>query len=181
MPSRIEVVAIDSAAGRVRIALFGLSRPPETRLFVLTDDRGRRFVPAIAQCTPDNEKMGEVNGPSSLSTARHSAQAESEASDEQAERWQCDLTIAPLYRRANLTDVAMEWGDRAVNALPGQVRSRLAEVHSSSLLPQVDLPETHPDESAPSNGEPYEHGTALEKSDKDSPSSNPEEPEDLTE
>ncbi len=112
MPSQIEVLAVDSATGVLRVALTGPSRPPETRLFVLTDDLGRRFVPATADCIPDK----------------------AEPTDDPAMQWRCSLTIAKLYRRANLTGVAMEWGDRAVNALPGQVKSRWAEAHAATPL-----------------------------------------------
>jgi hypothetical protein len=114
MPSRIEVLRVDAENGRVRVVLLGPARPPEPRLFVLTDERGRRFVPATADCLP-------------------MANDESEQ-----KRWLCSLTIAPLYRRAALTGVAMEWGDREVHALPGQVRSRWAEAQTG---------EPHPDSS----------------------------------
>jgi hypothetical protein len=124
MPARINVVQIDTSSGIIQIELTGPSRPPEPRLFVLTDDRGRRFVPALASCDPaaaDKETAGRTgHKPSS-----------DEPSEANLAHWWCRLTVAPGYRRAVLTGVSMEWGDRVVHALPGQVKARWAAARLS--------------------------------------------------
>lgn len=148
MPSRLEVVAVDPAAGGVRVALLGPARPPETRLFVLTDERGRRFVPATADCQPTS--------PLPPSSAKESGKPPAEGPDTPLVHWQCSLTIAPLYRRAALTGVSMEWGDRIVSALPGQVRSRWAEAGSTPL----PVPPAADTAAEPATAQPAEPGAA---------------------
>src|SRR2546425_506684 len=71
---------------------------------------------------------GAAEGPGSDIAAADKAQAAGATGDSLPPvHWQCDLSIAPLYRRAALTGVSMEWGERVVSALPGQVRARWAE------------------------------------------------------
>lgn len=109
MPARIDVLSTDAANGMVQVQLTGPQRPPHARLFVLTDSRGRRFIPAQAECY---------------------AIAETAAANPDAvpalPRWRCAMSIAPAYRHSPVTGVSMEWGDRIVRALPGQVRARFA-------------------------------------------------------
>jgi hypothetical protein len=129
MPARLEVVSIEPKSGVVRVGLLGPARPPETRLFVLTDDRGRRFVPATAECTT-SDAVAEA--------AADTAPAENQP--QHMIHWQCELTIAPLYRRAALTGVSMEWGDRIVTALPGQVAASWAEGPTTRPVPPPTPP-----------------------------------------
>jgi hypothetical protein len=138
MPSRLEVLSIEPQSGIVRVGLdMRATRPPESRLFVLTDDRGRRFVPAIAECTTA-DAIPEASA--------HGAAAESPPQI----HWQCELTVAPLYRRAPLTGVAMEYGDRIVSALPGQVRARWAEGPTATPTPPPARSPAAGTEAAPS-------------------------------
>ena len=109
MPSRIDVLGVDPEGGVVRVQLTGPSRAPEPRLFVLTDARGRRFVPLQAHC----------NGVDSTV-------ARTPDGDAAPLRWVCTMSLAPAYRRVPLTGVAMEWGDRIVSAMPGQMKARWA-------------------------------------------------------
>lgn len=153
MPSRLEVVAVDPAAGSVRVALLGPARPPETRLFVLTDERGRRFVPATADCQPTSP----LPPSSAKDSGKDSGKPPAEGADTPLVHWQCSLTIAPLYRRAALTGVSMEWGDRIVSALPGQVRSRWAE--AGSTPPPV--PSASDTASEPATAQPAEPGSTT--------------------
>lgn len=144
MPSKLEVLDIDQATGRVRVILHGPSKPPEPRLFVLTDEQGRRFVPANAECVFEKEEA-----PGALS-------------------WQCNLSVAPLYRRFSLTDVAMEWGDRAVNALPGQVRSRWADRSSAPTGATADTaiissPDPSEHDAGSKTEPPLEHNALPER------------------
>lgn len=144
MPSHLEVTSIEPKSGSVRVALVmpGAGRLPETRLFVLTDERGRRFVPATAECTSPG------------GSADTKASATGEGTPPVPVHWQCDLSIPPLYRRAALTGVAMEWGDRVVSALPGQVRARWAEGPTSRPVPPpVEKNPTEANPPSPS-GEP---------------------------
>jgi len=145
MPSRLEVVSIEPKSGVVRVGLLGPARPPESRLFVLTDERGRRFVPATAECT--------------TSDAIAESPAEAAPTENQPQlliQWNCELTIAPLYRRAALTGVSMEYGDRIVSALPGQVAARWAEGPTTRPVPppkKLTPTETAP-APAPKNASP---------------------------
>lgn len=116
MPARIDVLAADDESGTVQVQLTGPMRPPHARLFVLTDSRGRRFIPAQAECYAIAE------------TAAASADA-----PPALPRWRCAMSIAPSYRHSPLTGVSMEWGDRIVRALPGQVRARWATTGDVSV------------------------------------------------
>ena len=144
MPSRIEVTSIEKG-GTVRVELLGPVKPPEPRLFVLSDDRGRRFVPAIADCTSNDAPTAE--------------KPEVPAENQPQVHWQCRLTLAPAYRRAVLTGVAMEWGDRVVSALPGQVRARWAEAPTAqpTPLPTQDKSEKVSPEATPTSPGSGEH------------------------
>lgn len=153
MPSRLEVVAVDPAVGGVRVALLGPARPPETRLFVLTDERGRRFVPATAECQPTSPLPPSPGKESSKESSKESGKPPSDGPETPLVHWQCALTIAPSYRRAALTGVSMEWGDRIVSALPGQVRSRWAEA-GSTLPPIPPAADTSPEPATPQPTEP---------------------------
>lgn len=183
MPSAIEVQAIDPENGIVRLMLLGPSRAPEPRLFVLTDERGRRFVPLIAQCAPKDAL-----------TAAAAKKAETGGGDDPIEAkdapelcWECSLTIAPLYRRAALTGVAMEWGERAVSAIPGQVSSRWAAAksapHAEAAGPS-DAPETSqpagdapvPGETPPASASSTGSGNGKEDTKDEPPSSKPTQP-----
>jgi len=154
MPSRIEVLAIEPASGSVQLALYGLSRPPETRLFVLTDERGRRFVPATAECTSELESTEATDKEPSAAKERVATKADSQESSSVPARWLCDLTLAPLYQRAALTGVAMEWGDRIVSTLPGQVAARWAKGPvTNPVLPRPVLPAAQPQPELPAEKE----------------------------
>lgn len=149
MPARLEVLSIEPKSGSIRVALLGPARPPETRLFVLTDERGRRFVPATAECSTGDA----VADPTAAETTP--------VENQPLIHWQCELTVAPLYRHAALTGVSMEWGDRIISALPGQVRERWAEGPTSHPAP---APKSAPEKPAgkttapppPSEAEPPE-------------------------
>jgi hypothetical protein len=152
MPSRISVEKIDTTNGTVLLELVGPSRPPEPRLFVLTDDRGRRFVPALANCNPASGKSDSDDAAPVKSTA-------SDGSEAPPPHWKCRLTIAPGYRRAVLTGVSMEWGDRVVSALPGQVKARWAAARVSPPAEPAgesgdDGPPSSPGDAATSPGGP---------------------------
>lgn len=169
MPSRIEVLATEPASGGVQLALYGLSRPPETRLFVLTDERGRRFVPATAECTSEPEPTEATAKEPLAAKERAATRADSEESSSVPTRWLCDLTLAPLYRRAALTGVAMEWGDRSVSALPGQVAARWAEGPvTNHISPRPALPAAQPqpqlpvDKESPDTASSEEHGEEFD-------------------
>jgi hypothetical protein len=152
MPSRLEVTAIEPNSGTVRVELLGPTRPPEPRLFVLADDRGRRFVPAIAECT--SNEAPAVEKPEPVGENQPQVQI----------HWQCRLTLAPIYRRAVLTGVSMEWGDRVVSALPGQVRARWAAGPTSSTSaspapsPTAEKPEKpSPEATSPAPASALDH------------------------
>ena len=131
MPARIDVLAADHESGLVHVQLTGPARPPHARLFVLTDSRGRRFLPTVAECDAlDGESAGHAEADAPLP------------------RWRCTMSIPAAYRRADLTGGAMEWGDRVVQALPGQVKARWAAASGVAL----------PSGTAPSASESSESG-----------------------
>ena len=150
MPSRIELTAVDLTTGTAHVDVVGTTRTPATRLFILTDQSGRRFVPSFAECHPPPGVT--------LPAAAPGAAGEEDGDDEAAyagpelpatTRWRCSLTIPRLYRRAPLTSMAMEWGNLYVSAptetvqrLWGEARaaaplSAVAERHAAS--PPVEL------------------------------------------
>ena len=121
MPTRIEVLSADPESGIVQVLLTGPVRPPHARLFVLTNSRGRRFLPALAECY-----------------AQAGGEKEPAADEPSLSRWRCAMTIPDAFRRGDLTGVSMEWGDRIIQALPGQVKARWAAAGGAPLPMPVD-------------------------------------------
>jgi hypothetical protein len=141
MPTRIDVLAADQESGIVQVHLTGPARPPHARLFVLTDSRGRRFLPAVAECYAldgNAEGSGEADAP--------------------LPRWRCAMSIPAAYRRADLTGVSMEWGDRVIQALPGQVKARWAAAGGTPLPVPTQPPVTEPGDEGPQAAAPTESG-----------------------
>lgn len=123
MPARIDVLSADQESGAVHVQLTGPLRPPHARLFVLTDSRGRRFIPTQAECyAVDDPPPVSPDAPAALP------------------HWRCAMNIPTVYRRSPLTGVSMEWGDRIVSALPGQVKARWATAGRVSI-PAAAQPE----------------------------------------
>jgi hypothetical protein len=52
MPSSLEFPSFDIVTGQGQLVVVGTKHLPEMRLLVLSDDRGRRFVPDLAECQP---------------------------------------------------------------------------------------------------------------------------------
>ena len=129
MPTHIEVVAADQDSGIVQVQLTGPARPPHANLFVLTDSRGRRFLPALAECYA-------LDGPPE----------EGAEADAPLPHWRCAMSIPAAYRRADLTGVSMEWGERVIQALPGQVKARWAAAGTISLPAPTESPLPDPSE-----------------------------------
>lgn len=151
MPAQLELQAIDLTTGQAQVAVFGTSRPPESRLFVLTDERTRRFVPQSAGCVPAGGPPlpvaeSTVEGPKGAAKEDASVDEESPALPR---TWQCTLLIPRLYRRAALTGLAMEWGDRVVRAPGDRVQLRWAEARAHTPLSQIGEPEGPQTEIAP--------------------------------
>lgn len=134
MPQTLELLDLDLITGFAHVVAVGTTRVPDARLFVLTDDRGRRFVPEQAECAappgvsvppealqPDEPGADEGGGeaPSARPAGTSAAPVhEATASGGLAPintRWRCTLTISRLYRRARLVAVSMEWGQKAVD------------------------------------------------------------------
>lgn len=128
MPQTIELLDLDLITGFAHVVAVGTTRVPDARLFVLTDDRGRRFVPEQAECAapPGVSVPPEALQPDEPGADEGGAEApanappvhEATASGGLAPintRWRCTLTISRLYRRARLVAVSMEWGQKAVD------------------------------------------------------------------
>ncbi len=143
MPARIDVLAADHESGIVQVQLTGPVRPPHARLFVLTDSRGRRFLPAVAECYALD---GEA--------------PENTDADAPLPRWRCAMSIPAAYRRADLTGVSMEWGDRIVQALPGQVKARWAAAGEVPLPVPTQPPVTDPGEGGSPAASPADSAAA---------------------
>lgn len=112
LPMRMHVLSTDQQEGLVHVQLEGLHRPPTTQLFVLTDKRGRRFVPANVTCEP----LHKPPGPPTKQTDAPLLLAP----------WHCELLVAEIYRQAPLVEVSMEWGSRILIALPHPTGKSLA-------------------------------------------------------
>lgn len=144
MPQTLELLDLDLVTGYAHVIATGTTRVPDARLFVLTDDRGRRFVPEIAECAappgvevpaealqpdePDGEGGGEAE-PSAPAPA--SAQPVAQLAPINT-RWRCTLTLARLYRRAPLVGVSMEWGQKFVEVPHGQVAAVWQKAHAAA-------------------------------------------------
>lgn len=141
MPQTLELLDLDLVTGHAHVVAVGTTRVPDARLFVLTDDRGRRFVPELAECAappgvnvppealspdePSDPLEPSADGasePAAVGASAHSADpAATGALAPINTRWRCTITVARLYRKAPLTGVGMEWGPRFVEVPPKQV------------------------------------------------------------
>lgn len=161
MPQTLELLDLDLVTGFAHVVAVGTTRVPDARLFVLTDDRGRRFVPEQAECAappgvnvppealqPDEPGADEGGGeapsdrPAGPSAAPvHEATAGGGLAPINT-RWRCTLTIARLYRRARLVAVSMEWGQKAVD-----VPRRMVDAvwkKAAAAAPDVAVAQTAP-------------------------------------
>jgi hypothetical protein len=162
MPSLIELTAIELTTGTAHVEVVGTTRPPLTRLFVLTDANGRRFVPSFAECYPPaGVQLPEGAHDDSLAEAAGEAEAGAEAEGRDptpagrlpelpaTTRWRCALSIPRLYRRVPLTSLAMEWGSLSVSASSDTVQRLWSQARAAAPLsalaerpkePAVDSP-----------------------------------------
>ena len=62
-PIRLELEAVDLAAGKATVLITGIAREPEARLFVLHDDRERHFIAVGASCQPAKTLKTVDNSP----------------------------------------------------------------------------------------------------------------------
>lgn len=145
MPQTLELVDLDLVTGYAHVIATGTTRVPDARLFVLTDDRGRRFVPEIAECAapPGVEVPAAALQPDELDGAGGEGEGGGASEPAPAEqpvtalapintRWRCTLTLARLYRRAPLVGVAMEWGAKFVEVPAGQVAAVWQKAHAAA-------------------------------------------------
>lgn len=157
LPARLELKAVDLSTHTLEVEAAGLARPPETRLFVLTDERGRRFVPAAASCRPADAATAKAAQATDADEGK-----EAEAATEAASgRWLCRVEVARLYQRSPLTAIAMEWGDRIVEVPSASIKTRYAQAQASSgtTLPTLEPP----------SDEPPPLGTTMAQRPKDGP------------
>lgn len=132
MPKQLDLVSVDLEVGVVQVDVMGVARPPESRLFVLTDERARRFVPQSSACAPSG--AGE-------SAPLHLESGKELAADASAppRTWRCALVLPRLYRRAALTGLSMEWGDKQVSAPSDRVHARWAEARAVTPLDRIGI------------------------------------------
>ncbi len=125
MPQSMELVSFDLVTGQGQLVVVGTKHTPEMRLLVLSDDRGRRFVPDMADCLPPSgvPLPPEGSDPALLPTNL---------------RWRCTFSVPLLYRRAALVGIAMEWGDKAVEVSAKNVAVVYAAAAKS--VPSAPLP-----------------------------------------
>lgn len=149
MPVSLQLLALDLVTGAALVEAYGTTRVPLSRLFVLTDDRGRRFVPQLAECEPP---AGAVLAAAPAKKSPTTKSGKPNSNDEQEQdsdadqpelsssgplRWRCHLVIPPLYRRAVLTGVTMEWGHLAVAAPADNVQQKWSEARKRAPLSVV--------------------------------------------
>lgn len=159
MPQTLELMDLDLVTGFAHVVAVGTTRVPDARLFVLTDDRGRRFVPEQAECAappgvsippealqPDEPGADEGGGEAPPERPASAAPVhETTASGGLAPintRWRCTLTVSRLYRRARIVAVSMEWGQKAVD-VPARM---VADVWKKAVAaaPDVAVAQTAP-------------------------------------
>lgn len=134
MPKQLDLVSVDLEIGVVQVDVMGVARPPESRLFVLTDERARRFVPQSSACAPSGESASASAG------LRLESGKDLPADASAAPRtWRCALVLPRLYRRAALTGLAMEWGDKQVSAPGERVQTRWAEARAVTPLNRIGI------------------------------------------
>ncbi len=156
MPSSLEFLSFDLVTGQGQLVVVGTKHLPESRLLVLSDDRGRRFVPDLAECQPPVgvELPAEGSDPALVPANL---------------RWRCTFSVPPLYRRAALLAVAMEWGDKSVEVPPQKVAmvyAAAAKAVPSAPKPREDGVQTpRPQPSPP--GEDSAEAEDIESADED--------------
>lgn len=176
MPSQLELTAVDLVTGTAHLDVVGTTRTPATRLFILTDQSGRRFVPSFAECHPPPG----VDAPSQ--TADDEEQTPKGPELPASTHWRCSLTIPRLYRRAQLTGLSMEWGNRAVAARAETVQRLWGEARAAAPLSAIaerphagDAVRTAPDEAPQRTVLPPmpEEGPGLDDDPSDPPDNTP--------
>ena len=149
MPVSLHLLSLDLVTGAALVEAYGTTRVPLSRLFVLTDDRGRRFVPQFAECEPPSGAVLAA-APAKKSPATKSGKPNSNDEQEQDSdadqpelsssgplRWRCHLVIPPLYRRAVLTGVffAFAFGlGLFAGAIPTLMRQTGLDMHHRHAL-----------------------------------------------
>ena len=139
MPTRIELTAVDLVTGTAHVDVVGTTRPPATRLFILTDQSGRRFVPSFAECYPPPGVTLSTGAPGATQGEADEEEPETAAGPElpATTRWRCSLTIPRLYRRAPLVTMGMEWGNLYVAAPSETVQRLWGEARAAAPLSAI--------------------------------------------
>lgn len=125
IPQSLELTQFDLVTGQGQLIVVGTKHIPEIRLLVLTDDRGRRFVPDMADCQPPVGVSLPADGSDPALVPANL-------------RWRCTFSVPLLYRRAALVGVAMEWGDKVVEVPAKKVSFVYAAAAKS--VPSAPLP-----------------------------------------
>jgi hypothetical protein len=146
LPTQIELTAVDLVTGTAHLDVIGTTRPPATRLFILTDQSGRRFVPSFAECHPPPGVT--LPGPAADAAPEDDEQEPRGPELPAGTRWRCSLTIPRLYRRAPLAGMGMEWGSRAVAARSETVQRLWGEARAAAPLSAI-AERPHGGEAAP--------------------------------
>ncbi len=143
MPSGLEFPSFDIVTGQGQLVVVGTKHLPEMRLLVLSDDRGRRFVPDLAECQPPVGVELPVEGSDPALVPANL-------------RWRCTFSVPPLYRRAALVGIAMEWGDKSVEIASQKVIAVYAAaakaVPSAPKPPKDGVPPPRPQPPVPDDG-----------------------------
>ena len=153
IPRGLELVRYDLVTGQGQVVVWGTKREPQIRLLVLSDDRGRRFLPELTDCElPKNHAVEET------------------ATQPENSRWRCTFLVPETYRQSALAAVSMEWGERFVDAPQKNVAAVYAAAAAKQVpdapLPKKDVelqkPKLASPEPLPEGGESGENGDSSQ-------------------
>jgi hypothetical protein len=145
-PPRLSLRSFDLAAGEAHVEVIGARHAPESRFFVFTDERKRRFVPFLLSCQAAADQVADKPGAADgggvklaqagpgPGASKQEAEPEPVAQSKTG-HWNCSLGIPRIYQRAALVGLSLEIHGHVVSAPADLLQSAWAEARAKNPLP----------------------------------------------
>jgi hypothetical protein len=135
-PPAVLLRGIDLAAGHALVDVAGSARAPEARIFTLTDERERHYLPHLVECHPqpvEPDQAGADKGSLSASTGPA-------VPPPPAGRWRCSLEIPRIYQRSALVGLSVQLRGQTIAVPRERVQAAWAEARAMTPLPAAERP-----------------------------------------
>lgn len=164
-PPTFQLRGIDLAAGHALVDVTGSARAPEARLFTLTDERDRHYLPHLVECRPQPVEPAEAGA----DKGSLSANAGPPMAVPSAGRWRCSLEIPRIYQRSALTGISLQLRGQTLSVPRERVQAAWAEARAQTPLPAAERPR-QPGTPWPAARRPPDAGPTAEPDEVDSDS-----------